>query len=422
MNCIPSSAAARTRLALALGLALHAGASLAQGAGPCDAVKSDIRIDQRAKLTVSNQGSSGHCYAGASSVLFDAYRGPNGTPPPGEASPVHLASIFKGLESEGLVSDAKWGKIAGNIGGGDASKLFGESLRTSPRPMVCTKKGTDKVWHDFMRVRYGAAFSNRLSTEDFMKYLERLYGNYWYYTRSHTDKDRAKAISEMETVRNDFNRGVYGGDSNASVVNPDSCHSIPLGSQPSMDQLLGDMHYILHYDSKYSGQKALLNFVRGQIDAACPVEERIDTPAFPKPTLVNGDTSSGGSKAAIRNFFDSQMCTQVQPVAISICEGGFFQGSPTLDKTTGIRVPCSNTCDTSTGKCQGTDHVVAVVGRRVQGAKVQYLVQNSWGPGYCGYNEPLRSNCDADGRIWIDADELVDRTGQAVGLPKPPTD
>lgn len=405
---------------MTLALAFLALSLLAHAKDPCANQKGEIRLDKKAGLTIYNQGSSGHCYAAASAVIYDAYRGPNGNLTPGAVSPVHLASIFKNaIPEEGLTSSDKWGKIAGNIGGGDPLEFFGKAMATKPRPKLCSQKGTDEVWKNFMKVRYGEAFSKHLSTDDFMKYLERLYGAWWYYIRNNDKADPKKGVDEMERVRGDFSNGNFA-DGGGVVAPPNPCNAVPLQEQPALETLIGDMKHILHFDQPHQGQKGLVNFIRQQVDELCPESERITSPEFPEPAVAE---ASGDDKSPISNFIESQLCQTAAPVAISICEAGFFQGKA-VRGADGKRVKCSSSCGSgATAKpptCTGSDHVVAVVGRRINNGKVQYLVQNSWGKGFCDYNEPLKSNCDADGRIWIEASEVVDRTVKAVGFDKAP--
>lgn len=386
--------------------------------GPCGNLTEEIRLDKKAKLTVYNQGASGHCYAAASAVLYNVYRDPNGKTYPREVSPIHLASVFKSsIETEGLPQSGKWGKIAGNLGGGDPVSLFGKALRVKPRPVMCSQKGTEKVWKDFMRIRYGEAFAKQVSTDDFMKYLERLYGNWWYYIRNSPKRDFKKGFEEMERVRTDLTGGNFAAleeDGDHIVAPKDPCKAVPLQEQPALETLIGDMKHILHFDQPHNGQKGLINFLRAQVDEMCPWKERISPPEFPEPMVAR---AVKGSKAPIATFIESQLCQNSAPAALSICVPGFLQGAAKVDKE-GKQLKCLEDCkDPKT--CQSSDHVVAVVGRRVTAGKVQYLVQNSWGPG-CVYNKELNKNCDAEGRLWIDAEALVDRTVRATGLPKSP--
>ena len=78
--------------------------------------------------------------------------------------------------------------------------------------------------------------------------------------------------------------------------------------------------------------------------------------------------------------------TARQPLGINYCSNVLLQPRSTLDYFD--------------PKCER--HISVIVGRRVQGGRCQFLVQNSWGPSCDPY--PLGA-CE-DGKIWLDAEAL----------------
>lgn len=340
------------------------------------------------------------------------------------ASPIHLASIYKSDPSVKITYNEAYthgqyegydGTVAANIGGGDPVMLLGKLAKESSKLTFCTNQGVDKVFKDYMKEHFGEAFANRLSTENFMKYLERVYGSYYfYYVNDKTHKESLRYTrfeNDLEKIHQDFESGNLAGDS-TSVVAPTEGGVVCKHRNwlPSITKLMVHLGDIVKFDKAFKGNKSLTDFILDTINKKCPAAERISKVGnLPQP--IHAKEESNGNKDALKRFISQHLCQSKQPLAIQACSKGFV--SPP-----GSNNPkCSLYCGEGVAQpCIGTDHIMAIVGRRLVGGVTQYLIQNSWGS-TCG-NYPISVECNAsdNGRFWVKEEDLLKQITTAVGM------